>query len=477
MSEDVLNRIAEWCKADPTLTFKTFKTKGPAIDVAGTPKIRLGVDVGEDQVVLSHEVTVPGAGEAEASQARSLFNQRGSLLRGSAEADAEGLKVEAWYEIFLEGLNRQTFLIGVNELASAIDTVMPAVVEEVPAVVEEVPAVVEEAPVAIEEPAAVSSEEMIDEAYAAFIPTHEVPAGGMRAWAKPDPQLTPVAELAARVQLRVDETRGAWAKVTGENGWTGWVDARQLTALAGAAIKVAAKPVVQPEPVTQPLPTVQVQAAPVWTATHEVPAGGLSAWEQPDPQLQPVTTLSERVQLRVDEMRGAWAKVTAENGWTAWVDGRQLKKKGGGGGRAMAMGGLALRPLPLIAGVLLIVSTFIDWVQAILSGPGANSWDVPLPFLWDYKSLAEFDLGWLLVVLGLAALAIGIVPGKVRGYTGLIGVLAIVIVLVFVIQLSRWASFYFGAGFGDVMQNAVSAGPYLALGGGVLLLIGAFLKE
>jgi SH3-like domain-containing protein len=480
VSEDVLNRIADWCKADPNLTFKTFKSRGPAIDVSGEPKIRLDMDVGETQLVLSHALTVSGVGEAEATQARSLFNKRGSLLRGSAELDDDQLKVEAWYEIFLEGLNRQTFLLGVNELAGAIDKIGPAQAAAAEAPAEEAPA--EEAPIVevplVEAPAAEAapapSEKMIEEAYATFVPTHEVPTGGMRAWARPDPQLTPVAELAARVQLRVDETRGAWAKVTGENGWTGWVDARQLKTLAAKPMAAAeppaqVAPVTQPEPVTRPLPTVPARPAAVWKATHEVPATGLSAWEQPNPQLQPVTTLAARVQLRVDEMRGAWAKVTAENGWTGWVDGRQLKKKGGGG--AIAMGGLALRPLLLLAGVLLIISPFLEWIN----GLNANAMDVGVSFLWDPYSGSDFDLGWLLLILGAAALIIGVVPMNVRALAGIVGVLAIVVSIMFTIQLSSLIG-DFGGSFADTFDE-LAVGAYLALVGGLVALVGAFVHK
>jgi SH3-like domain-containing protein len=494
VSEDVLNRIADWCKADPNLTFKTFKSRGPAIDVSGEPKIRLDMDVGETQLVLSHALTVSGVGEAEATQARSLFNKRGSLLRGSAELDDDQLKVEAWYEIFLEGLNRQTFLLGVNELAGAIDKIGPAQAAAAEAPAEEAPA--EEAPIVevplVEAPAAEAapapSEKMIEEAYATFVPTHEVPTGGMRAWARPDPQLTPVAELAARVQLRVDETRGAWAKVTGENGWTGWVDARQLKTLAAKPMAAAeppaqVAPVTQPEPVTRPLPTVPARPAAVWKATHEVPATGLSAWEQPNPQLQPVTTLAARVQLRVDEMRGAWAKVTAENGWTGWVDGRQLKKKGGGG--AIAMGGLALRPLLLLAGVLLIIASFVEWVQTItITGAdtsfaigGTNSWGLPFTILWDYTAGTSFDFGWLFVFLGVAALVLGVVPRKVRGWAALIGVLAIAAVIAYTIQINNLLSDNWGASFGWVIQHGISVGAYLALTGGLVALVGAFVHK
>ena len=61
-----------------------------------------------------------------------------------------------------------------------------------------------------------------------WTPGYQVPAGGMAAWSKPDPALEPVARLAERVRFRLEETRGAWARVTGINGWTGWVDSRLL---------------------------------------------------------------------------------------------------------------------------------------------------------------------------------------------------------------------------------------------------------
>jgi len=65
----------------------------------------------------------------------------------------------------------------------------------------------------------------------------------------------------------------------------------------------------------------------------------------------------------------------------------------------------------------------------------------------------------------------------VRAYSAVTGLLAIVAAVVFMIQLTRWASFYFGASFGDTLQNAVSVGPYLALGGGALALVGAFVHK
>ena len=61
-----------------------------------------------------------------------------------------------------------------------------------------------------------------------------------------------------------------------------------------------------------------------WSPTHLVPAGGLVAWENPDPSLQPVAVLPERVELTVETSHGDWAHVRAQNGWVGWVDGRRL---------------------------------------------------------------------------------------------------------------------------------------------------------
>jgi RsiW-degrading membrane proteinase PrsW (M82 family) len=62
-------------------------------------------------------------------------------------------------------------------------------------------------------------------------PTHAVPPSGMAAWDSPDPTRQPIVTLAAGVQLVVAEELGAWARVVGSNGWSGWVDGRLLVKL------------------------------------------------------------------------------------------------------------------------------------------------------------------------------------------------------------------------------------------------------
>lgn len=68
-------------------------------------------------------------------------------------------------------------------------------------------------------------------------------------------------------------------------------------------------------------------AAPVWAPTHVVPAGGLPAWQAPDPARRPVAVLAERVELVVVSRAGAWAQVRGVNGWSGWVDGRLLVER------------------------------------------------------------------------------------------------------------------------------------------------------
>jgi hypothetical protein len=61
-----------------------------------------------------------------------------------------------------------------------------------------------------------------------------------------------------------------------------------------------------------------------FAATHVVPSEGLDAYPEPDPSLDPVARLDGGVSLKVTEYQGEWASVLAENGWSGWVDSREL---------------------------------------------------------------------------------------------------------------------------------------------------------
>ena len=61
-----------------------------------------------------------------------------------------------------------------------------------------------------------------------------------------------------------------------------------------------------------------------FAATHSVPAGGLSAFAAPDGSGPSVATLDPRLEVQVVERSDDWARIVCSNGWSAWVDGRQL---------------------------------------------------------------------------------------------------------------------------------------------------------
>ncbi|MEI7745600.1 MAG: SH3 domain-containing protein, partial [Chloroflexota bacterium] len=89
------------------------------------------------------------------------------------------------------------------------------------------PVVQQPAPV-VQQPAPVVQPAPPAPAAPTWSPAAEVPAGGMAAWAAPDPTQQPVVNLSAGLDLEVAERRGDWARVVAVNGWTGWVDARRL---------------------------------------------------------------------------------------------------------------------------------------------------------------------------------------------------------------------------------------------------------
>jgi len=62
-----------------------------------------------------------------------------------------------------------------------------------------------------------------------------------------------------------------------------------------------------------------------WRGTHKTPSAGLSAYGEPDPNAAATAELPGGLPLAVVEERGSWARVTAENGWEGWVDGRGLE--------------------------------------------------------------------------------------------------------------------------------------------------------
>jgi hypothetical protein len=69
-------------------------------------------------------------------------------------------------------------------------------------------------------------------------------------------------------------------------------------------------------------------AAPGWQASHRVGSGGAPARTSADPNTQPTVTLQPGTLVRLIERSGDWARVDADNGWSGWVDVRQLDPYG-----------------------------------------------------------------------------------------------------------------------------------------------------
>jgi len=133
-------------------------------------------------------------------------------------------------------------------------------------------------------------------------------------------------ELLARVDnyMQSDAERARSAREATGVGFLSRDNAPAAASAAVAAAGGAATATAGPAPTESAAP-----AASGWRATHVVPAGGLSAWTEPDPNAAAATQLSGGLEVAMQEQRGDWARVTAENGWEGWVDRRALESRSG----------------------------------------------------------------------------------------------------------------------------------------------------
>jgi hypothetical protein len=147
----------------------------------------------------------------------------------------------------------------------------------------------------------------------------------------------------------------------------------------------------------------------------------------------------------------------------------------------MALGKMALRPLPLLGGIALIVSTFLSWMKALeaFAFPSVNGWDIGLPILWTITNPGDQPrIGLIALIVGIVALGAVIIPKGGRALAAATGMLGVVIAGLYVIQVIRfWGQDPVNASAGDVLSNAIGIGPWIALGGGILLLIGALIPD
>jgi hypothetical protein len=76
-------------------------------------------------------------------------------------------------------------------------------------------------------------------------------------------------------------------------------------------------------------PSESVTDAPIrsviWQPSHRAPSNGLSGWALPEVSGIPTATIPPGTTLRLSEVRGDWARVRTADGWSGWVDARQLE--------------------------------------------------------------------------------------------------------------------------------------------------------
>jgi len=382
---DATEKILKWAEADARVDVNDDGT----LTLRGDPPIGVAIAEDDERVVLSHTHELPGAGAAKADAAvRALGGRRGTLVEGSAKVTTAGVSVTLESPIFLDGLSRDSFARALQDLAAETDAVLAAV-------------------------------------------------GG-------------TADVGDTAEATVEDT--------------------------------AEQPEETPAPTTEPDDTREVERVGAWTATHQVPAGGMPAWARPDPSLEPAAQLQARVQLAIAERRGDWARVVGSNGWSGWVDARRLETLGAGGGpvataaapkpkaasSGIEFGGFTLRPLPLVGGAVVILSAFLPWFDTP-SGT-ADPFDIPLPVLFDYTtSSTSPDLAWGLLAIGIAAILAAALPNIPSVATKLLGLAAILSGIAFIGQSIRFVS-DFGGSAGDAFSDVLGFGAYVAIGGGAVLL-------
>ena len=228
-----------------------------------------------------------------------------------------------------------------------------------------------------------------------------------------------------------------------------------------------------PKTDTAPETTTPTATAPTtgWNPTHRVPSAGMRAWAEPDPSQQPVTRLEPGVELVVAEQRGDWARVVGSNDWTGWIDARQLQEIGATPATTSAtvnLGGIELRPLPLVGAAALLLAAFLPWVSGFTS---VNSLDVALSFLWDLNAAGSPYLGWLIIGIAVIALALAVMKKPNPSLLRLMGFLAVAVTGAFLVQMYRGITDS-GGTFGDVF-DFLGIAPWVSLGAGVVLIAGS----
>jgi hypothetical protein len=275
--DEVKQNITNWCSSDDDLQVAGDRLE-PSTDFAitiragalsGTPiELEVLQGQGADRVTVRRSSTLTGD---VTSAARNLIDSRPGIVSASIERSGSDTAVTAQTFVYVDGLNKHTFVQAADEMART-----SRLLDAIPAG--------RTATAAAQTPAATPAPQP---AYASPspspIPSYSAIGGASQPFT---PQPAPAPSWQQQPQQPQPQPQQQQP---------------------------------QPQPQQQPQPQ---PAAAQWMPTHSVPPQGLRAWGAPDPSGPVVANLAPSLPIQVTEVRGAWARIVCSNGWTGWVDGR-----------------------------------------------------------------------------------------------------------------------------------------------------------
>jgi hypothetical protein len=131
--------------------------------------------------------------------------------------------------------------------------------------------------------------------------------------------------------------------------------------------------------------------------------------------------------------------------------------------------GVKIRPIPLIGGLAIAVSSLLPWIASFGPAPSGNAFDLSVQFLIDPLRAGDgFKLGIIVLLIGLAAAVLAFTTQ----YAGLRRILALVTIAIGGIYIAQLARAVGQLGGGVSTIDFIGFGVYVTIGGGVVLLAG-----
>lgn len=133
------------------------------------------------------------------------------------------------------------------------------------------------------------------------------------------------------------------------------------------------------------------------------------------------------------------------------------------------MGGLSVKPLALLGGLMMVIGPLLKWITAPYE---VNGWDVGAGWLWR-GSLAQPRLGLVLTVLGIAAIGLAFMPKIQQAALAAVGFVAVIVTALFAYQVVD----VLASGQWQVLwDGGIGAGWWIAFLGSVLVVVPVKLK-